>query len=73
MKPKLTIKSIVNHFGGATQLSRLLSKGCEVSKSSRTVESWIYRDSIPAKKLMDLVLLGDKIGKPLVLDQHIQK
>jgi hypothetical protein len=73
MKPKLATKSIVNHFGGATQLSRLISKNFLNRESNRTVESWIYRDSIPAKKLMDLVELGDRIGKPLVLDQHIQK
>ena len=73
MTPRLNTKSIVAHFGGATQLSRLLNKVDYSDESIRTVESWVYRDSIPVKKLMMLIDLGDAIGKPLVLDQHIQK
>lgn len=42
-------------------------------ESIRTIESWIYRDSIPMKKLILMIELGNMIGKPLVLDQYIQK
>ena len=71
---RLDTKSIVNHFGGSTQLARLLSKiGESGMESIRTIESWIYRDSIPMKKLILMIELGNMIGKPLVLDQYIQK
>lgn len=61
---RLNIPGIIAHFGGQSNLHRLLKKH-GITVSSKTVEAWSYRGSIPANRLASLVDIAGITGKPL--------
>lgn len=69
-KNRLDAKGVIRHFGGRIQLWRLLEKS-GISLSIKTIEAWASRNSIPVSRLVELVTLAEKIGKPLTLDSII--
>lgn len=65
-------KRLVSHFGGTTQLWRLLTKHNQ-QISIKTIDSWITRGCIPTRRLVQLGSLGDTIGKPIDINNYINK
>ena len=65
-------KRLVSHFGGTTQLWRLLTKH-DQQISIKTIDSWITRGCIPTRRLVQLGSLGNSIGKPIDINKYINK
>ena len=65
-------KRLVSHFGGTTQLWRLLAKH-DQQISIKTIDSWITRGCIPTRRLVQLGSLGATIGKPIDINNYINK
>lgn len=69
---KLDAKRIVHRFGGRSELWRRMAKhGHHVSV--KTIEKWMERDSIPTQRLIALMDLAKKEGKPLNVEDYIKK
>ena len=68
--PTLNARSVINHFGGPTNLSRLAkSAGYTISRDQ--VNKWSERNSIPSASLVSLMDMGKRYDKRLVLEDHI--
>jgi len=65
-------KKLVSHFGGTTQLWRLLTKH-DQQISIKTIDSWITRGCIPTRRLVQLGALGASIGKPIDINKYINQ
>jgi hypothetical protein len=65
-------KKLVSHFGGTTQLWRLLTKH-DQQISIKTIDSWITRGCIPTRRLVQLGALGASIGKPIDINNYINQ
>jgi len=65
-------KKLVSHFGGTTQLWRLLTKH-DQQISIKTIDSWITRGCIPTRRLVQLGALGMSIGKPIDINKYINQ
>jgi hypothetical protein len=65
-------KKLVSHFGGTTQLWRLLMKH-DQHISIKTIDSWITRGCVPTRRLVQLGALGATIGKPIDINNYINK
>jgi hypothetical protein len=63
-------KRLVSHFGGTTQLWRLLAKH-DQPISIKTIDSWITRGCVPTRRLLQLGKLGETISKPININHYI--
>lgn len=69
---RLDAKRIVQRFGGRSELWRRLEKhGHHVSV--KTIEKWQERNSIPTARLLVLMDLARKEGKPLNVEDYVIK
>lgn len=69
---RLNARSAVNHFGGAANLERLaIQHGVEPAPAYETIKKWRQRGSIPAAHLAAMTTLGDLLGKPFRLAEHM--
>lgn len=69
---RLDAKGIVQRFGGRSELWRRLAKhGHNISV--KTIEKWQERNSIPTARLLVLLDLARKEGKPLDVENYVIK
>ena len=68
----LDVASAVNHFGGRANLVRLAAvHNITPRPAYEAVKKWIQRGSIPGQHLAAMTSLGDAIGKPFRLADHM--
>jgi hypothetical protein len=67
---RLDVKSIIARFGGRMELwRRLCAEGHSISV--KAIEKWSERGSIPSAKLIWLIKLAEREGKPINLIDHL--
>ena len=69
---RLDAKRIVQRFGGRSELWRRLAK-YDHHVSVKTIEKWMERNSIPTARLLVLIELARKEGKPLDVENYVIK
>jgi len=67
---QLDVKAILHRFGGRTELWRRLN-AINHSISVKTIEKWTERSSIPSSRLLVLIELAEKEGKPLLIKDYL--
>jgi len=68
----LDVKAIIHRFGGRTELWRRMNNTMRHSISVKTIEKWTERNSIPSSRLLILIELAKREGKPLIISEYVR-
>ena len=56
------IEQIVARFGSASDLARQIGRG------TSTVSDWVVKGTIPSQRIIDVILAGRAMDRPIILE-----
>ena len=71
-RKEIDVNSIVKLFGGKHQIVSDFEKFVRAVLTTKAVEKWIERRSIPSSQLFNLKLVAEKRGIAFTIDEYLK-